>query len=419
MAAPNPYAETEEDFDPTVHWGAFINPATRSYTGQTVAAQDPADYMFGTNGGEVSLQGVIDAKRIRGCARYFLGYNNMSTTAYYSLQRTNPICHPRFTQFVCNSVAFHEFSPIRKNAPTGSRNSGLQIIRNDDTTGVVAVTEAGAGSTPHTFTYYTGYEKAHVTARFTPAKCRYLPDAPGLKEYQRNTIIDTEPRTEVLTLSGAQITFAEGGGNTAPRTNALAKVAPSDIFQVLIKPDLKISWFDVPEKYLSKNSVSLPGQFYPEKIVNALGTINRGIGDTHSDPWLGNPQGVLLLVGAHITRRSWCLAAGGNGIDAYPANIRESQFSYDVELLMSRFKPQKGFGSDVRIVNVLTEGHNCQPYSGVGPGVDDPNAGQWFYATYSGLLNNIGGPVDAASQGIYRYSNFDNIFDSVWNPDLT
>lgn len=414
MAAPNPYAGTEEDFDPAANWGNFPGPyAGRTFTGQSVAGHDPSEYLFNRAGGEVALQGIIDARCIRGCARWFLGYNNQSLTSSYTLLRENPACHPRFTNLICSGVSFHEFAPVRSNPPVASTNNGLKIFHNDDTTGVVAVTQAGAGSTPKTLLSYAGYEKAMVTARFGPAMYRYLPDAPGLKEYQRNTIIDTEPRTEVLSLSGFQTIFAEGGSNTAPITNAKGKVSPADQFQVLIKPDLKVTWHDVPEKFISKNSISLPGQVYPEKIVKGLGTLNRY-------DWMSWKKGTLLYVAAHLVRRPWVLAAGGNGIDALPNNIRESVFNYDIEMLFSFFDPPKGKDSNSIIVNTDTYGHNCQPYRGEPTGAalasDDFNAGKWFFASYSGLLNSIG--TDTGSQGIYRYSAYDNLFDSVWNPDI-
>lgn len=416
MAIPNPYLNTEEDFDPALHWGAFPGAYSgRTFTGQTVAGHDPSDYFFGRAGGEVSLQGIIDAKRIRGCARWFLGYNNQTTASSYTLQRENPAVHPRFTNTVCTGISFREFVPIRKNAPNTSRNSGLKLANNDESSGTVAVFKDGG--TVKTLPYYTGYQKAMVTARFGPAMYRYRPDAPGLKEYWRNTIIDTEPRTEVLTLSGFQLIYAEGGTNTAPRTNAKGKVSPADQFQVLIKPDLKVTWFDVPEKFISKNSVALPGQVFPEKIVKGLGTLNRY-------DWINWKKGTLLYVAAHLVRRPWILAAGGNRIDEYPNNVRESDFNYDVEMLFSYFDPPKGFDTDTKIVNPDTFGHNNQPYRGEPTGAallnDDPNAGQWFFATYSGKLLNIGSdPGPGVSQGIYRYSAYDNLFDSVWNPDIT
>lgn len=417
MAAPNPYAGTDEDFDPATDWGAFPGPpASRTYTGESVASHDPSgEGFYSQSSGEESIQGVIDSKRLRGFLRYCLGYNNQTTASSYTLQRTNPICHPRMTNLVCTGVAHRPFWPIRSAPlPANAQNNGLKLPRNDDDTGVVAVTEAGSGSTPHTFQYYAGYDKELVTIRFSPSPYRYRADDAGLKEYWRNTIIDTEPRTEVLTLSGFQIIYAEGGSNTGNLTNPKGAVSPADQFQVLIKPDLKIVWDMVPEKFISKNSISLPGQVFPEKIIKALGTLNRY-------DWISWTKGTLLCVAAHLVRKPWALAAGGNGVDALPNNRRESIFNYSIELLFSYFNPPKGYDTDSLIVNTDTYGHNCQPYRGVVTGAvhanDDLNAGKWFYATYSGLLASIG--TDTGSQGIYRYSNFDNIFDSVWNPDLT
>lgn len=431
MSAPNPYGGTDEDFDPTTHWGSFPGPTPgRTYTGESVASHDPSgEGFYSQEAGEESITGVIDSKRLRGFLRYCLGYNNMTTASSYMLQRTNPICHPRFTNLVCTGVAHRPFRPIRQTAVSGSTNQKLKLPRNDDFTGVVAVTEAGPGSTPHTFPYFAGYDKEQVTLRFSPAPYRFAVDDASLKEYQRNTIIDTEPRTEVLTLSGFQMIYAEGNGNTAPITNPYPKVAPGELGQVLIKPDVKISWFRVPEKFISQNSINAPGQLYPSKILRALGKVNK-------TDWISYKKGTLLFSGVHFMRKPWSLAAGGGGVTEYPANARESIFNYDVEFLFTHFDPPKGYHNNALIVDgtVLgtgttgadTRGHNCLPYRGEPTGAliasDDKNAGKWFIATYSGQANYIGNPVDAANPGsktLYEYSNFDNIFDSTWNPDIT
>lgn len=416
MAAPNPYAGTEEDFDPTLHWGAFTAANLRTYTGEAVQAHDPSgEGFYSQEAGEESMQGVIDSKRLRGFVRYCLGYNNQTTSASYTLQRTNPICHPRMTNLVCTGVAHRGFNPIRSTpTPPGTVNTGLKIPRNDDTTGMVAVQESGAGSTPHTFPFFAGYDKEMATIRFSPAPYRFLADGLQTKEYYRNTIIDTEPRTEVLTLSGFQIVFAEGISNTGNTSNPKGAISPGDIGQVLVKPDLKVSWYRVPEKFISKNLINLPGQVFPEKIIKALGTLNKY-------DWISWKKGTLLCVGAHLVRKPWALAAGGNGVDALPNNARESVFNYDIDLLLSYFNPLKGYTSDAIITNADTYGHNNMPWRGNTPGVvlagTDINQGRWFFATYSGLLTNIG--TDTGDQGIYRYSAYDNIFDSVWNADIT
>lgn len=411
MAAPDPYVGTEEEFNPDLHWGAFPASALRTYTGESVESRDASgENFFSQENAEVSMKGVVNSSRIRGFLRYCLGYNNMTTTAAYTLQRTNPICHPRFTNMVCTGVAHRPFLPIRyadELPPIGSTNSGLKLARNQDTSGVVAVTEAGPGSTPHTFPYYTGWSKEEVTIRFSPAPYRFVADIVGLKEYQRNTIIDVDPRTEVLTLSGFQIIYAEGDGNTDPPTsNPKSKAAPADVYQVLAKPDLKVIWHRVPEKFIS--SSTLAGQLRPTKILAGLGKLNAGT-------WLNYPQGTLLFIGARFVRKPWALAAGAVGTGVVPTSVRESIFNYDVEFLFSYFDPVKGYASDAQITNALTFGHNCLPWRGNSPGTvlasDDLNQGRWFFATYSGLLNSIG--TSGGSRAMMEYVNYDTLFESV------
>ena len=412
MSAPNPFAGTDFDFDPALHWGAFPAPAARTYTGQSVAGHDPSGAdMFSQTNGEATIDGVIDAKRLRAFQRWALGYNNMTTTAYYTLQRENPIVHPIYTSMVCTSVASTQFKPIRKNPPLGSTNSGLKIPKNGFDTSWVAV--ANTGSEAKTFPFYTGYEKAHVVCRFTPTPYAYLNDSETGKEYARNTIVDTEPRTEVLTLSGFQIIFAEGDGNAGAISNPKGAVSPSDAYILLSKPDLKITTHLLPEKFLSKNTTV--GYFYPEKVVRALGKLNKY-------DFLSWKKGTLLLMGARFTRHFWPLAAGRLNFGV-PLDTLESIFNYDMELLFSYFNPDKGYASNVRIVNPDTFGHNNHPWRGATPGTvltgADANQGLWFYATYSGKLVDIGGDAATSDQGIYRYTNFDNIWDSAWTPDLT
>ena len=440
MAAPDPYAGTDEAFDPSLHWGNSPAPANRSYTGQKIGSESPeGDAFFSQENAEAAITGVIDAKRIRGFARYCLGYNNMTTASVYNLQRTNPICHPRYTGLVCNGVAIHEFRSARQGTLPIGQTSRLQFPRNDDTTGVVCVTEGDPGTSPHSFEKYAGYDKAHVTVRFTPSPYRFLPDGsvPLLsatdgagstiqEEWYRNTIIDTEPRTELLTLSGFQLIYCEGSGNTAPITDPYPKVSPGDLGQILIKPDLKVTWHRVPEKFISKNTI--PGQVYPEKIVKGLGKVNKY-------KWQSWPKGTLLLVGAHLVRKPWSLAAGIIGGVDPPFSVRESMFNYDIELLFSFFDPPKGYKSNALIVDGTgigtgttgadTHGHNCLPYRGEPTGAvvaDDKNAGKWFMATYSGSANYIGNSTEDASPGartIYEYAPIANLFNSVWNSDIT
>lgn len=416
MAAPNPYSGGVEDFDPDNHWGSVPGlPDVRTYTGESIGSFDPSgEGIYSAEAGEESMIGVVDSSRVRGFMRYCLGYNNMATSGTYRLQRTNPICHPRFTNLVCTGVSHRPFKPRRSDAETtvllGTTNNKLKLSRNDGTSGVVCSAEIGGG-TAHTFPYYAGYQKELCTIRFSPAPYRYAQDADITYEYHRNTIIDTEPRTEVLTLSGYQVIYAEGGSNTGNLTNAKGKSAPGDLYQVLVRPDIKVTWFQVPEKFLTTNTTI--GQMYPNKILAGLGKVNNAT-------WLTYPKGTLLFNGARLTRKPWALAAGGSAAGTPPTDLRESVFNYDVEFLFSYFNPVKGYDTDAQITNADTYGHNCLPYRGEPTGTtiatDDLNAGRWFFATYSGQLNSIG--TANGSRGLLEYTSFNNLFSSAWAPDI-
>jgi hypothetical protein len=432
MAAPNPYASDPDlDFDPAAHWGNFPGPfAGRTFTGESVANYDPSgENFFSAKRGEASLQGVIDSKRLFAFMRWALGYNNMETTNPFRLQRTNPICHPRFPGLICDGVASRGYWPIQSFPPAGtSTHQGLKLSRHDDGFAFVATHRAGFGTSPHTFDHYAGYDKELVTLRFVPAPYRLLNDDPGdsnRREYHRNTIIDTEPRTELLTLSGFQLIYAEGGNNSptpVPFTNAKGKVAPGELGQVMVKPDLVVRWHRVPEKFISTNTI--PGQVDPTKILAGMGKVNK------SD-WLTYKKGTLLLSGARLVRSPWTLAAGGNAVTPPPTNLRESIFEYDIDFLMTYFNPEKGFHNNAAIVAATsigtgtlgadTLGHNCLPYRGEPTGAvlagDDKNAGKWFLATYSGLANYIGNSTsdsNAGSKCLFEYHDYDAMFSSAW-----
>lgn len=425
MSAPDPYQGSDEEFNPLLHWGSAPGPiAGRTYTGESVSSYAPSgEGFFSKTSGEESLQGVIQNNRIRGFMRWALGYCNMETTTPFRLQRTNPICHPRFTNLLCTGVAHRPFFPIQTDPPVGSTNSGLKIIRNDSAKGVVCSAESGEGSTPRTFEFFAGYEKELVTVRFSPCPYRLHydnHDNSAFREYHRYTILDTEPRTEVLTLAGFQLIYCAGQGNTDPITNAYPKVAPGELGQILVKPDLKLTWYDVPEKYISQNTI--PGHVYPTKIVTALGKVNKTV-------WLGYPKGTLMLNGVRLIRKPWTLAAGLVG--TLPNAIRESIFNYDIEFLISFFDPPMGYQNNALIVDATgigtgttgadVRGHNCLPYRGEPTGTViaalDKNAGKWFLATYNGQANYIGNGREDSNPGsptLFEYIDYDTMFSSVW-----
>jgi hypothetical protein len=379
MAAPNPYAGTDDDFDPYTDWK------------ELVANYSPAGgSMFSRKSGEASLVGMVDARKARAACRYMLGYAAVGGTAgAYTLQRTPPVFHPKYPSMICHSVADEEFKvypSVANSLKYPADNAGLDGARS--------------------LLYRARYKKSRLTLRFEPAMWPVLGDGEmvGFGEWKRYCYVNQEPRVEVLSLDGFQMVFFEGSGCANPITNPAGKAVPSDVGQILVKSDIQVVWDEVPENWVMATAVSNGISITPTKILAGLGCVNKY-------NWNGYLAGTLLLNGVRFTRHPWPLFAG-----------TESRYIYTIEFLMSFFDPPKGYtgsGSGFTQLNRIgsngepldPRGHICLPYQGASkPTAGDKNAGRWFAASFTG------GSDVAANKRLYDQYDYAKLFDCARNP---
>lgn len=368
MPTIDPYAGTPEEFTESM-WKEFV------------AGHRPSgENLFSKKSGEAALTGFVPSACLKAAMRFMLGYEQVTNNSPFMLMRKNPIRHPYYEQLWCNGVAEIEFKP--------------------DATSRAAIkkmTAAVRTFTPAALQHRAGYRYAKLVVRFAPTPgLKYRedsdPDYPNLSadrlEYRRNVTIDMEPRTETFE-SKLVYKFAEGEGCPDPYTNPKGKEVIAEQAQILIKPDVVLRWYDVPEAWLLQT-----GTHKPKWVLHGLGAVNSG-------SFLGFEEGTLLLVGAKMTRYPWALKP--NVIPALPGAGLESEFLYDVEFYMSYFDPFKGYSGASPAVIVLNRGHNNFPYRGNVVAVPaDPNSGRWFYASLNG---------DIFGQPLYQYVDFGRLFE--------
>lgn len=357
MPAPDPLADTAESFAPS-NWKEFV-----------AAVSPSGDAMFSQKSGEASLVGWIDGRRTHGALRFCLGYNNISSGGVIALQRTNPARHPYYPELYCVGAAA---TPMEPNA---------QLLK-------TAAFDDGSG-TP-SLLYRANYKKARLTLRFAPSPNDIKEDSsvPDRQEWLRNTSIDQEPRTDVLSLSGFQMIYAEGTGLAAPSSSPQGQPYPAEVGQIIIKSDLRVTWDLVPHSLLF-----LTGTQRPFWLTSLLGFVNLG-------EFLGYAEGTLLYSGCRLTRHTWPLRRG-----------TEDKYVYTVEMMYSWFDPKKGFSGNPAVQITGNRGHNNFPWRGNFT-AGDKNAGRWFYGTFTGGSGDYDLPM-------FQYAKFQNLFQSANNPQIT
>jgi hypothetical protein len=383
MAAPDPLAGTPE---------AFIS---SDWLEAVTSIKQGADMVSRTSG-EAILTAKIPAIKVRGCQRFCLGWDATTGTttgtggSTFSISRTNPIFHPRLPNLYCTSCSSNEFAP---NA------SSLIIPSNPSVTNPPNL---------NTLSRRANYKTTTITLRFEPIPYTFLEDGQITQgEWQRNSWIDTEPKTEILSLDGFQMIYTEGNV-IAPGSlysSPIGKAYPGSIGQLLVKPDISVGWDLVPETYIMNSGTFLPGN-----ILSGLGCVN-------ATAWQGYPAGTLLTFGAKLIRKPNTLA-----LKALPGVFSfEPLFLYTVTFLMGYFDPEKGYsdaagglGPPQQLIpsnfpNTIL-GWNNFPWKGsvgVGPpdstGPFDFNSGLWFGATFDG--NSIANGGTALFEE-YEYANF-------------
>jgi hypothetical protein len=389
MSAPDPLAGTNEEFVASMwrEWVASTRPSGPN--------------MFSQDRGEAAVTGIIPASVVRGCMRYALGYNAVSASVLapeMRLYRTNPCFHPRFPSLYCTSAAEEEYKPDGKFPITGNvKTEGSEPTP----VGRENPHVLGSGYAPRAAR--ARYALARVTLRFEPLPYLIAEDEDFARgfEYLRNTYIDQEPRAEILSLSGFNLTYAEGLGHAVlpAASQPLGKEYPAEIGQVVVKSDLRVIWEHVPSSWIFRSDTSKP-----TRMLFRLGTVNEG-------EFLGYEEGTLALMGVKLTRQPWGLYIPNPEL-LLPQETRQM---YRVEFAMQYFNPTKGTSDAVQITDNL--GHNCAPWRGeIIPLLVDTNAGRWFLASYDGQLpsaRTVGQKKGANC--MFQYTDFAKLFDAADN----
>jgi hypothetical protein len=388
MAAPDPLAGTVEAFG--------IQDWLEAVTSTKIGSD-----MVSRTGGEAILTAKIDGRKVRGCQRFCLGWDAvgpyLGTGTPSVIFRSNPVFHPRNTNLYCTSCSCNDFAPWSNGPLISPANAPLATT---------------PPSTSSTLGRRALYKKSTVTLRFETVPYLFGDDPLPVSaitllpsEWLRNTWIDTEPRTEVLSLTGFQLIYTEGTQGIAGGvgwSGPAGQAFPGSVGQLLVKPDIRLGWDLVPETF-----VMSAGTYIPTNILAGLGCVN-------ATSFLGYPAGTLLCLGAKQTRKTNVLAL--SPLPGAPAT--ESAYIYTYELLLKYFNPTKGVtGSDTPIQLIPKNfpgtqiGHTCFPWKGnvapgapgAAPGPFDLNAGKWFVATFDGNDPTKGGQTLFAQ---YEYANF-------------
>lgn len=332
---------------------------------------------FSRRSADACLVGMVPFAKVRGFARYALGWSYVNVgSSSATLQRTPPIAHPIYTNLYCTSFTEVPF-----------------VLGDEDEDGEPAGTAFGSpyasseeGYNP-TLRGYGLYRKSRVVCKFAPLPYDLTKDeemeASGLGEEFRWTEIDVGPKTDILSVDGQQLTFVEG--NTPPFGNKV----PGSVGQVLVKSDVRVTWYGVPKRWLFGATEK------PTKILAGLGTVND------AEFYSNYPAGTLMCSAVTMQKSIWPFAVTSGA-------VIESQFEYDVQFLFSYFSPTRGPDANL----TLPGGWNLQPWRGLGnyaagAGNSSTASGYWYTCTFNGnipLGNNTGG------QTLFRTSDFSQMF---------
>lgn len=404
MAAPDPLRGTGEEFLPS-DWKELI-----------ASLRPSGDNSFSKTSGEASLVGVVDEAKVRGCLRFCLGYdvvnNDTGTVGGIRLRRTNPVRHPRYPKLWCTGAAETGLSPDPQGTLRTTMVAGNPEPVNRGAGPGSPVNVLGANAQG----FRAKYRKARVALRFEPLPFRVqedVPDSTGLanSEFNRNVTVDMEPRAELLSLSGFSMVYCEGTGlPVATHSTPQGQAYPCDVGQVLVKSDLRVTWYHVPDGWV----FATPNLTWsPARILPRLGCVNHAT-------FMGFARGTLLLNAVKFVRHPWTLQVSPKDVN----DGTEPEFYYTVEFSMQFFDPEKGFtgnpavqlipesalGGGVRGPGAV-RGHNCAPWrGGLAAGrTTDGNAGKWFFATYTGNPND---------RPLFNFTDYTALFDGATNIPL-
>ena len=257
MAGPLIYEEDEDDeFVPDQDFQIVID-----------SVNEPGGGMaFGANAQDATLVAFIPWHKRRSAVRKILGYSYADSGSPYRLYREPPLAHPWWPAARAYGLTISGF---------GIESNG----ENDNGEPWDWTPWLGAHGEP---LRAARYRYALATVKYkTFGLMRFLPDADiddYHDEYKRFFTMDAAASVETLSADGASnLKFAEG----TPNNTAF----PAPLAQLLAKTNLTLTWYSVPNEYVSSD----PLVFMPTKIIERLGTWNN-------DTFLGYRKGELLLL---------------------------------------------------------------------------------------------------------------------------
>jgi len=397
MAAPDPLRGTDEEMSGS-DWR------------QVIGKMEPAgDSSFSKTHGEAALVGLVSEEKCRGALRFALGWDAVEPSVGLvtdpgfvpaRLLRTNPVPHPKYPELWCTGASELGLAP-----------DGQGALRTTKTFGPPAEPAGNrlGGGIGVLSSVRAKYQESRVGLRFEPLPYDLLDDAQTTSERLRNVVFDQESRSEILSLSGFNLIYAEGsdlpaathsspGGAVGPPAVAKQPV-PAEIGQVLVKSDCTLTWYHVPERW-----IFFPGTKKPTRMLARLGTLNNA-------DFFGYSRGTLLFSSLKLTRYPWTLRVPPRAGDT----ALESRHQYQVTMGFTWFDPPRGFDGAGAVSLDATapqnKGWNCKPWRGSLTAVrtTDPQAGKWFLCTWDGRTPGAGGV------GQHEYTSFSAAFDAAEN----
>lgn len=337
--------DNQFDFTNADHWKEIID-----------SAAFPSTTHLSNDAQEATLVGFVPWNKQRAAERFFLGHSYADDFVPYRLYRENPHRHPTRPQLRAHDVSCTPY------IPKNNEDEGRPKIES-----------------PWTTSHYTAYaEHVICTVRYRSFRMDFLEDtdiATAAEEWKRSTVIDIDPRIDVLTADGvSQLRFVEGDAPINPPgvgapggPNGVKLPAPFGILQP--KMGLMMLWASVPWNYLSQN----PNIFYPTKILDCMGRVNS---TTCFDVFT---KSTLLMQPPRFTFKPAVV----------PEENGDPAWLVDVLLHFDFFSPEK----KPALAGTAYQGHQAMPWRADG-----------FY---------YGAVRDDGTSELLKYADFNTIFEHV------
>ncbi len=315
-------------------------------------------------------RGLLNPSKLKTSAGTFAQYNEVILTCAFN--------QPRYLGMFDDATLDHLYPPQTINVTMTANTHSSTTVDNLESTSplpdgqVVTVTGSGipGGTTVSSYQSLTALTLSQAaTTTLTGTTLTF-----GMKvrnDWVRYTFPLWNPAVEVLTREGGTWKWSEGGGGLQP-TAGTAFNAP--IGQGLAKPDLLLTWYQVPIYGLY--SVS---SLRPENLFLCLNKVN-------SATFFGCPAGTLKLEGWQITPNEapYPASVGGGG-PGWPS------LTADVAMVFKFFDPPHG-----PTANTAFRGHNLAP--------NNPSSGSdslWYQ------VDSVG---DGTGNKIFKSQDFRVIF---------